>query len=167
MMCRIFGLAYKGGSMMAAIGLYTKYYLLTTISVAICVNSCYFRRTDQISKRSVSSPMTIEQVLNNFYKLPAPSLELLISEMQEVRFSKGHILLESDRLERKVYFLAKGLVRAYSPQPEQDITFWFGLEGDIVLSMRSYVENVKSYEDVELVEDSVLYGISIERLKSL
>ena len=167
MMSRISGLLYKDWSMKATIGLYTNYDLLTTISIAICVNSYYFRSADPIDKRFASSPMTIEQLLNNFYQLPASSLELLVNEMQEVRFSKGHILLESDRLERKVYFLTKGLVRAYSPQPEQDITFWFGLEGDIVLSMRSYVEQVKSYEDVELMEDSILYGIGIEKLKSL
>ncbi len=114
-----------------------------------------------------SQTMTIEQVINNFYELPPDSLELLLSHMDRVTYPKGYILLESDRLERKVFFLTKGSVRAYSPQPDQNITFWFGLEGDIVLSMRSYVENLKSYEDVELMEDSTLYAIGIETLKSL
>ncbi|MVZ64563.1 cyclic nucleotide-binding domain-containing protein [Sphingobacterium sp. DK4209] len=111
--------------------------------------------------------MTIEQVINNFYELPPESLELLLSQMDRVTYPKGYILLESDRLERKVFFLTKGSVRAYSPQPDQNITFWFGLEGDIVLSMRSYVENLKSYEDIELMEDSTLYAIGMETLKSL
>src|SRR5690606_28184519 len=61
----------------------------------------------------------------------------------------------------------KGVVRAFAPQEERDITFWFGEEGETILSMRSYVEHKKSYEHIELLADCDLYELKIEKLQEL
>ena len=45
--------------------------------------------------------------------------------------------------------------------------FWFGKEGDAVISMRSYVENQKGYENIELLEDCDLYQVDAQELKWL
>lgn len=111
--------------------------------------------------------MQIEHILNAIHPLPSASFERLAKHLQEVNFPKGYPLLEANRIERKIYFLSKGLVRAYAPQEEHDVSFWFGIEGDVILSMQSYVAKQKAYENVELLEDSKLYGIAIERLQEL
>ncbi len=35
----------------------------------------------------------------------------------------------------------KGIVRVYADSNDDEIIFWFGREGDVIVSMRSYVEN--------------------------
>lgn len=82
-------------------------------------------------------------------------------------FPKGHILLRADRIEKHLFFIKTGIARAYSRTASHEITFWFGREGDAILSMRSYVQGQKGYEDIELLEASMLYKIEIAQLQSL
>ena len=44
-------------------------------------------------------------------------------------------------------------------QDGNEITFWFGKEGNTVISMRSYVENKPGYENIELLEACELYEL--------
>jgi CRP-like cAMP-binding protein len=47
------------------------------------------------------------------------------------------------------------------------LTFWFGKEGDVVLPMKSYVDNYQNYENIQLLEDCVLYQLKIDALRKL
>ncbi|WP_313806066.1 Crp/Fnr family transcriptional regulator [Flavobacterium sp.] len=111
--------------------------------------------------------MTIDQILDNIYQLPESSKLSFKKSIIEVAYPKGHVLLLADKIEDQVFFIKKGIARAYSKTANIDITFWFGMEGDPVLSMKSYVSNQKGYEDVELLEDSILYTIKTSELQQL
>lgn len=111
--------------------------------------------------------MYIDQILDNIYPIPSLSKQDIKDYIHEVNFPKGHLLLRSDKVEHKVYFIKKGIVRAFVPNPKEDLTFWFGEEGEAILSMTNYVEGKKSYEDIELLEDCELYEISITDLHNL
>lgn len=80
---------------------------------------------------------------------------------------KGHLLFKTNKVATDFYFLKKGIVRAYAETGETEVTFWFGREGDPVISMRSYVENKKGYENIELLEDCELYQLNAENLHQL
>lgn len=111
--------------------------------------------------------MEIDLILDGIYPLPVTSRAALVAAMQEVSYPKGYILLRAQKVETSVYFIKKGMVRAYQNAAESEITFWFGQEGDPVMSMRSYIENKSGYEDVELLENTVLYQISSQKLHTL
>ena|SRR5690554_309401 len=111
--------------------------------------------------------MTIDQILNQIYNLPKTSLELLKDCILEVSFPKGTILLRADKVEKDIYFIKKGIVRAYSDTEDNEITFWFGREGETIISMKSYVENQKGYENIELLENCELYKIKTQELQNL
>lgn len=109
----------------------------------------------------------IEEILNQVAIIPPASQKKLLDKISEVRFSKGHLLLKTDSIEKHIYFIKKGIVRAYAPTPDADVTFWFGKEGQTIISMRSYVENKPSYETIELLEDCELYQLDTEVLHQL
>lgn len=111
--------------------------------------------------------MEIEQILDLIYPLPETSKLLLQNAAKEVSYSKGHILLRADKIETNLYFIRKGIARAYSNRDDNEVTFWFGKEGDTVLSMKSYVANQKGYEDIELLEDCELYELKSKTLQKL
>lgn len=111
--------------------------------------------------------MHIDIILNGIYKLPNESLCLLKKHFFEVNLAKGSVLISSAKTEEYVYFIKKGIVRAFVPTDENDITFWFGTEGEAVLSMKSYVANQKGYETIELLEDCELYKIKYADLLTL
>ncbi len=111
--------------------------------------------------------MNIDKIIDNIYKLPENSKKRFITHIEEVTFPKGHIVLRADKIEKQIYFIKKGIVRAYSETENKEITFWFGKEGDTIISMKSYVENENGYEDIELLENSILYKLNIQDLQKL
>ncbi|AYQ36369.1 Crp/Fnr family transcriptional regulator [Runella sp. SP2] len=116
---------------------------------------------------SASQPDLLDPLLDKIYLLPAPSRLSLKKYIREVSYPKGHILLRADKVETDIYFIKKGIVRAYAQTPDNEITFWFGQEGDTIISMKSYVENQKGYEDVELLDNCDLYQLKIHDLQQL
>ncbi|WP_292010586.1 Crp/Fnr family transcriptional regulator [Chryseobacterium sp.] len=111
--------------------------------------------------------MDIDTVIDNIYKLPENSKISLKRHITEVNFSKSHCLMEAHKIIPYIYFIKKGIVRAYSSTEDNDITFWFGSEGEAVISMKSYVEDQPGYENIELLEDSHLYKLETEKLREL
>lgn len=91
----------------------------------------------------------------------------LQAKVKQVSYRKGHILLKAARVEKNIYFIRKGMVRAYADHAGEQVTFWFGQEGDLVLSMKSYISGDKSYENIELLEDCDLYELNIIELRNL
>ena len=72
--------------------------------------------------------MNLEQILDRFYALPPPSKTSLLKCITELSFHKGHILLRADKIEKNIYIIKKGIVRAYSNHDGNEVTFWFGME---------------------------------------
>lgn len=111
--------------------------------------------------------MTIDTILDSIYLLPELSKNKVKTFITEVHFRKGHQLFKAAKIETDIYFVKKGIVRAYADTAENQITFWFGKEGDCVLSMKSYVAQQKGYENIELLEDSVLFRLETAQLQQL
>ncbi|WP_299386558.1 Crp/Fnr family transcriptional regulator [uncultured Lacinutrix sp.] len=111
--------------------------------------------------------MEINQIIDNIYPLPTKSKDLIKQSIIETKLPKGHILFKANKVETSIYFIKKGIARAYAYSDENEITFWFGKEGAPIVSMKSYVNNEKGYEDVELLEDCELYELKIEQLQKL
>lgn len=111
--------------------------------------------------------MDIDQIIDNIYSIPETARKKLKENITEVRLPKGHLLLKADKVETSVYFIKRGIARAYTFQHDNEITFWLGKEGDTIISMRSYVENKKGYENVELLEECDLYELKTTNLQKL
>jgi CRP-like cAMP-binding protein len=111
--------------------------------------------------------MDIDQILDRIYVLPEASKNALKQHVQEVSHPKYFCLMEADKIIPHIYFIRKGIVRAYASTAENDITFWFGSEGETIVSMKSYVEDRPGYESIELLEDCDLYILETESLRKL
>lgn len=111
--------------------------------------------------------MELHQIIDRIYSIPEISRLKLQNCIDEVKFSKGHTLIKADKIETSIYFIRKGIARAYLCRDSSEVTFWFGKEGDALLSLKSYVSNEKGYEDIDLLEDCELYQLKAEKLKAL
>ena len=76
-------------------------------------------------------------------------------------------MLERGKVEKNIFFIKKGIVRAYTSVDGKEITFWFGKEGATIVSLKGYVNDEPGYETMELMEDSVLYKLERKQLKEL
>ena len=96
-----------------------------------------------------------------FSSLNNDSLSLLARHCKLVNHRKGTVLIHADKVEPYFYILESGIARAYSDGENQQITFWFGQAGDVLLSYNSYINNKPGYENIELLEDSSLFRIKL------
>jgi len=111
--------------------------------------------------------MEIDLIFDRIYPLPEDSKLRLKKFIKVVKYSSGHILLKANRIEKNIYFIKEGIVRAYTNASANEVTFWFGKEGDPIISMNSFVENKKGYEDIELLENCELYELKNKDLQYL
>ncbi|MCO4292789.1 Crp/Fnr family transcriptional regulator [Solitalea sp. MAHUQ-68] len=111
--------------------------------------------------------MKLEDILRSIYDLRDASLNKLIERISPARFPKGHRLFNTGKIETDLYFISKGMARAFLNTEAHEITFWFGKEGDTVLSYNSYIHNKPGYETIELLEDSELYRLKTVDLMEL
>lgn len=107
------------------------------------------------------------QKIQAVYTLSKQSLDALTGVLQQVTMPKGKLLFKEGRIENDIYFIEEGIARAYSVHEDKDVTFWFGAEGDLLFSYNSYVANKPGYENIELLEDAVLYKFSIDDIQHL
>ena len=111
--------------------------------------------------------MDIYDIIDNIYKLPLASKEALLNETPEVTYPKGFHLFLANRKSSKFYLMKKGMLHAYTYKSDKKVTFWFGKEGDAIFPLQTLYNNQAGYENIELLEDSVLYELSVDKLHDL
>ena len=97
--------------------------------------------------------MDIKEIINQRYAMPDASLDKLRQCLTEVSYPKGFRVLESGKVEKDIFFIKQGIVRAYTSVDGKEITFWVGKEGATLVSMKGYVNDEPGYETMELTED--------------
>lgn len=111
--------------------------------------------------------MNIDQILDKIQLLSITSKLELKKYVLEKSYSKNHIIIRADKVEKNIYFIKKGIARTFSYIGDDEITFSFGKEGDTIASLKSYTGKQRGYENIELLEDCELYEISSECLHRL
>ena len=87
--------------------------------------------------------MDIKEIINKRYAMPDASLDKLQRCLTEVSYPKGFRVLERGKVEKNIFFIKKGIVRAYTSVDGKEITFWFGKEGATIVSLKGYVNDMK------------------------
>lgn len=111
--------------------------------------------------------MELTDILLDIYPLPADSLARLAAIADETVVARNTVIIESGHLGRYLYFIGKGIVRAFVEAEGKEITFWIGAEGSVALSMESYVNDRPGYESIEALEPCLLYRLSVGSLREL
>ena len=111
--------------------------------------------------------MDINEIIERVHHIPEASADKLASCLSEMSLPKGFRVLEAGKVETDIYFIRRGLARAFIPVDGEEITFWLGKEGDAIFSLKSYTDNLPGYETIELMEDSDLYRLKRDALQQL
>ncbi|WP_339757508.1 Crp/Fnr family transcriptional regulator [Algoriphagus aquimarinus] len=111
--------------------------------------------------------MNISHILDKIHLINASSKLKLIERFEEISLPKNQLIIRSDKVEKNIYFIKKGIARTFSNTNDIEVTIAFGEEGDTIISLKSYILNQKGYENIELLEDCELYKISSKKLQNL
>lgn len=105
--------------------------------------------------------------IQQYCRLTTNTLEALGSVLQKVELAKGSFLYSEGKICNHLYFLERGCVRGYYNLDGKEITYWFAFENSFVTSFYSFITRNPGAENIQLIEDSVLWSISYDQLQAL
>jgi len=86
---------------------------------------------------------------------------------EQVILPKNEFLVTEGRICRHLYFLEKGALRGLYNLEGKEITHWFGFANDFVTSFHSFITQQPAVESIQLLEGSILWSITKEKLTQL
>jgi len=111
--------------------------------------------------------ISLSDCLNGYHFLTPESAVKLEQVSKKITAKRNSLLIEQDKIQKDIYFLASGLARVYYETANRQITLDFVSPGGTLISMNSYVHDTPGYENIDLLEDSVVYQIDQKQLFDL
>lgn len=91
-------------------------------------------------------------------------LEDIVKEKQLVR---KDYLLKAGQISGNIYFVGQGLLRSYYTKEKKEISSCFFKEGDICMAPESFFTQQYGQENIQAIEDCVVFYISYEELQRI
>ena len=91
----------------------------------------------------------------------------LASKVFVRKVAKGNMLITEGKICNELYLIKKGFLRGFHYHNGKEITAWFGFENDIATSTYSFVSQKPGFENIEAIENSILYVISYDDLNRI
>jgi CRP-like cAMP-binding protein len=110
---------------------------------------------------------TLVEQLHQYCNLSDEAFKALYSVLKKVELPKGSLLIEEGKICDHVYFLEKGCARGYYNLDGKEISYWFAFENNFVTSFFSFISRKQGLENIQLLEDSILWSLSYEELQKL
>ena len=102
-----------------------------------------------------------------YYPVSDEALEALVCLFERWVFPAKTTIIHAGKLDRKVYFIEKGITRSYVLHNGKQITTWFSKEGDTACGSWDLYRRTAGFEYVETLEETTAYSVSVEQLDEL
>ena len=109
----------------------------------------------------------IVRKIRTYYPVSDEALEALACLFERWAFPVKTTIIQAGKLDRKVYFIEKGITRSYVLHNGKQITTWFSKEGDAACGSWDLYHHKPGFEYVETLEETTAYSISVEQLDEL
>lgn len=109
----------------------------------------------------------IVKSIRSYYPVSDASIRALATHLTAHRFPKNHLLTTAGRRDRNAYFIEQGCTRTYFMIDGKEVTNWFSTEGDVTFSSNSLYHQTPGFENVQVMEDALIYAIPIRELNKL
>lgn len=107
------------------------------------------------------------EFLHAIYPLSDAAVEYLYEHLKELEVKKKDFILKKGRICYNIYYVQKGLLRCYYLKSGRQVNSWFMKERDVIFSVESFLNQTPSYENIQALEDSVLFYIDYNELQYL
>src|ERR1700759_1044486 len=104
--------------------------------------------------------MNLFEILDSVYPLTLELKTFLGSVVKHSVHQKGDILLKPGRVCDQLYFIQKGILRAFSIIEGEEKTAWIKSEGEFVTSICSFYKQIKGREFLEALDYTEVFSIT-------
>ncbi|HMG07916.1 MAG TPA: Crp/Fnr family transcriptional regulator [Mucilaginibacter sp.] len=105
--------------------------------------------------------------LNNITPLSDSAQVAITQKLKKAQYNKHHILIAELSKCESLFFIEKGLARAYYFKVGKEITDWFALENSIIGPVIRHFPTKTGMHSVELLEDTTVISINFYDLQEL
>jgi CRP-like cAMP-binding protein len=111
---------------------------------------------------------TLLAYLESIYPMSPPLREHLKRILKIKELKKRGIHLHAQQVCNEIHFIQSGLLKCfYIDEYDNEICSWFMKEGDVIVSVESFFNRERSYQCIQAIEESVLFGITYDELQVL
>lgn len=103
--------------------------------------------------------------LNSIHPLNIETKDYLIENLKWLEVPKKNFILKQGHICFNIYFINKGLLRCFYTLEDKEICSWFMREGDVIISVESFFNQSESKENIQALEDCLLFYISYDELQ--
>lgn len=107
------------------------------------------------------------KLLGGKYPLRLELKEKLDEVIKREYYSKSQIILKPGQVPTKAWFIEKGAGMNYIHREEKKIPFWFWNEGELMITLNSFFNQLPSESYIELLEPSILISISFDHVNEI
>jgi CRP-like cAMP-binding protein len=107
------------------------------------------------------------KLLAGKYPLRAELKEKLSEMIKREYYSKSQVILKPGQISNRAWFIEKGAAMGIIFRDEKKVPFWFWNEGQLMVSLNSFFNQVPADSYIELLEPSVLFSISFENMSEI
>ncbi len=111
--------------------------------------------------------MNLVKHLSEYIAISVELEKALLQNAKRVEVAAHEKLCLIDKPCKDLFFIEKGLLRGYYYEDGKEITNWFGQENEFGTCFYSFITQSPSFENIEALEDCILYKISFSDLQSL
>jgi len=112
--------------------------------------------------------MNIADFLITIVPFSHDELNDILSHFEKEYVQKNQVLIKEGQVCNKLYFVEQGMGRSYYLKKDgKEVTQWFFGAGKFMSSADSFFKQSPSFYYLEVLEDSILYSISNEKMDLL
>jgi CRP-like cAMP-binding protein len=103
--------------------------------------------------------------LNSIHPLNPNTQDYLIEKLKWIEVPKKNFILKEGHICFNIYFINTGLLRCFYTKEDKEISSWFMKEGDVIISVESFFNQLESKENIQALEDCLLFYVSYDELQ--
>lgn len=118
-----------------------------------------------LQKPTEEELLSVFHFVNQFHKISDRALKYLLPRLHIRDVVKGEMLAHAGGRCEYMYLVLKGILRGYIIDNKREVTTWMTAEGELVTSIRSFVLQMPTRENIQAIEDSRLIVLHYDDLQ--
>lgn len=90
---------------------------------------------------------------NNYHPISDRAMKYLFQKIQVKEIAKGEVVAHAGGRCEYLYFVLKGVLRGYIIDNKREVTTWMTSENELVTSIRSFMLQMPTLENIAAIED--------------
>lgn len=97
--------------------------------------------------------------LRNYHDFSSGARDYLVAHIAECNLKKGELLQQAGNLCDSIYYVSKGILRGYITDNDREVTTWITGEHQLISSIRGFLLQQPTQENIEAIEDCRLLAM--------